>query len=158
MQEEDKTTLPPAGYTLTNAEKDTFCETLHNIRVPQIAGTGMLSTLDEGTRKSQPLLKAFLLSEDELAQESDDEEVFAARKDMDEDTQVDEEVHSPPPNTKKPESSPIQDTDKSTSDSNPELKKYDNILPLTKRKLVKYLRKVARVVFNKITEEQWAQH
>ncbi|GJV76577.1 putative transposase-associated domain-containing protein [Tanacetum coccineum] len=35
MQEEDKTTLPPAGYTLTNAKKDTFCETLHNIRVPQ---------------------------------------------------------------------------------------------------------------------------
>ncbi|GJU07279.1 hypothetical protein Tco_1123709 [Tanacetum coccineum] len=33
MQEEDKTTLPPAGYTLTNAKKDTFCETLHNIRV-----------------------------------------------------------------------------------------------------------------------------
>ncbi|GKA83601.1 hypothetical protein Tco_0805196 [Tanacetum coccineum] len=35
MQEEDKTTLPPAGYTLKNAEKDTFCEMLHNIRVPQ---------------------------------------------------------------------------------------------------------------------------
>ncbi|GJZ40971.1 hypothetical protein Tco_0587857 [Tanacetum coccineum] len=35
MQEEDKTTLPLAGYTLTNVEKDTFCETLHNIRVPQ---------------------------------------------------------------------------------------------------------------------------
>nr|GEY44119.1 hypothetical protein [Tanacetum cinerariifolium] len=35
MQEEDKTTLPPVGYTLTNVEKDTFCETLHNIRVPQ---------------------------------------------------------------------------------------------------------------------------
>ncbi|GJX33692.1 putative reverse transcriptase domain-containing protein [Tanacetum coccineum] len=35
MQEEDKTTLPPADYTLTNAEKDTFYETLHNIRVPQ---------------------------------------------------------------------------------------------------------------------------
>ncbi|GKC27313.1 hypothetical protein Tco_1034607 [Tanacetum coccineum] len=27
MQEEDKTTLPPTGYTLTNDEKDTFCET-----------------------------------------------------------------------------------------------------------------------------------
>ncbi|GKB33654.1 putative transposon, En/Spm-like protein, partial [Tanacetum coccineum] len=27
MQDEDKTTLPPAGYTLTNAEKDIFCET-----------------------------------------------------------------------------------------------------------------------------------
>nr|GEV56619.1 hypothetical protein [Tanacetum cinerariifolium] len=33
MQEEDKTTLPPAGYTMTNVEKDTFCETLHNIKV-----------------------------------------------------------------------------------------------------------------------------
>ncbi|GJW26314.1 putative transposon, En/Spm-like protein [Tanacetum coccineum] len=32
MQEEDKTTLPLAGYTLMNAEKHTFCETLHNIR------------------------------------------------------------------------------------------------------------------------------
>ncbi|GJV95090.1 hypothetical protein Tco_1546667 [Tanacetum coccineum] len=32
MQEEDKPTLPPAGYTLTNAEKDIFCETLYNIR------------------------------------------------------------------------------------------------------------------------------
>ncbi|GJY99965.1 putative transposase-associated domain-containing protein [Tanacetum coccineum] len=35
MQDEDKTTLPPAGYTLTNAEKDIFCETLHNIKVPE---------------------------------------------------------------------------------------------------------------------------
>ena len=34
-QEADKTTLPPAGYTLTNAEKDIFCETLSNIRIPQ---------------------------------------------------------------------------------------------------------------------------
>ncbi|GKA42740.1 putative reverse transcriptase domain-containing protein, partial [Tanacetum coccineum] len=32
-QEEGKTTLPPAGYTLMNAEKDIFCETLSNIRV-----------------------------------------------------------------------------------------------------------------------------
>ncbi|GKD60340.1 putative transposon, En/Spm-like protein [Tanacetum coccineum] len=35
MQEEDKTTLPPVGYTLTNAEKYIFCEMLYNIRVPQ---------------------------------------------------------------------------------------------------------------------------
>nr|GEV13384.1 hypothetical protein [Tanacetum cinerariifolium] len=35
MQEEDKTTLPPAGYTLTNAEKDVFCKMLYNIRVPR---------------------------------------------------------------------------------------------------------------------------
>ncbi|GJR76560.1 putative transposon, En/Spm-like protein [Tanacetum coccineum] len=31
-QDEEKTTLPPAGYTLTNAEKDIFCEMLSNIR------------------------------------------------------------------------------------------------------------------------------
>ncbi|GJU31929.1 putative transposase-associated domain-containing protein [Tanacetum coccineum] len=35
MQKKDKTTLPPAGYTLTNAEKDIFYESLYNIRVPQ---------------------------------------------------------------------------------------------------------------------------
>ncbi|GKB63094.1 hypothetical protein Tco_0919280 [Tanacetum coccineum] len=40
MQDEDKTTLPPAGYTLTNAKKDKkpkihFSETLHNIKVPE---------------------------------------------------------------------------------------------------------------------------
>ncbi|GKA24692.1 putative transposase-associated domain-containing protein [Tanacetum coccineum] len=33
MQDKDKTTLPPSGYTLTNAGKDIFCETLHNIKV-----------------------------------------------------------------------------------------------------------------------------
>ncbi|GKE72504.1 retrovirus-related pol polyprotein from transposon TNT 1-94 [Tanacetum coccineum] len=34
-KKKDKTTLPPAGYTLTNAEKDIFCETLHNIKVSE---------------------------------------------------------------------------------------------------------------------------
>ncbi|GJV64123.1 reverse transcriptase domain-containing protein [Tanacetum coccineum] len=32
MQEEDKTTLPLVGYTLTNAEKYIFCEMLYNIK------------------------------------------------------------------------------------------------------------------------------
>ncbi|GJS13091.1 putative transposon, En/Spm-like protein [Tanacetum coccineum] len=35
MQDEDKSTLPPAGYTLTNAKKDIFCKMLHNIKVPE---------------------------------------------------------------------------------------------------------------------------
>ncbi|GJR33825.1 hypothetical protein Tco_1209509 [Tanacetum coccineum] len=43
----------------------------------------------------------------------------------------------------KPESPPVQDTDESTLDSSPDLKKFDNILPLTERQLVKYLKKVA---------------
>ncbi|GJT03666.1 hypothetical protein Tco_0838128 [Tanacetum coccineum] len=42
--------------------------------------------------------------------------------------------------------------------SSPELKKYDNILPLTKRQLVKYLRKVSRVSLNRLTEDQWEKH
>ncbi|GJT53430.1 hypothetical protein Tco_0988484 [Tanacetum coccineum] len=90
--------------------------------------------------------------------ESDEEEVFVVREDMDEDTQADKEVQSPSPNTDKLESSHVQDTDESTFDSSPELKKYDNILPLTERQLVKYPRKVSRVFFNRITQEQWTRH
>ncbi|GJV53756.1 hypothetical protein Tco_1449497 [Tanacetum coccineum] len=88
-------------------------------------------------------VQAFLLFEDEMAQESDDEEVFEAEEDMEEDTQAEEEQHqSPPPNTDKSKPYPDQETQESESDtSSPELKKYDNILPLTERQLVKYLRK-----------------
>nr|GEY91207.1 hypothetical protein [Tanacetum cinerariifolium] len=51
-------------------------------------------------------IQAYLLFEDELAQESDEEEVFAARDDMEKDTQADEEEHqSPSPNKDKHEPS-----------------------------------------------------
>ncbi|GKA69607.1 hypothetical protein Tco_0775671 [Tanacetum coccineum] len=84
-------------------------------------------------------VQAFLLFEDEMAQESDDEEVFEAEEDMEEDTQAEEEQHqSPPPNTDKSKPYPDQETQESESDtSSPELKKYDNMLPLTERQLVK---------------------
>ncbi|GJU85051.1 hypothetical protein Tco_1292597 [Tanacetum coccineum] len=70
-------------------------------------------------------------------QESDDEEVFSAKEEMDEDIPpIDEEVKSSSPNTDKPDSSYAQDTDESAFDSSsPELKKYDNILTLTERQL-----------------------
>ncbi|GJR60514.1 hypothetical protein Tco_1502676 [Tanacetum coccineum] len=157
----------------------------------QLASTGLPSTLDEGTYKSQPLPKgtdakyqanqtqsarlryqsltknkgktssevepniealqlkifadvqALLLSDDEMVQESEKEKVFVAGEDMDADTQMDIEVQSPLPNTDKLEYSPVQDTDESTSDLIPDLKKFDNILPLIERQLVKYLRKAA---------------
>ncbi|GJX27711.1 hypothetical protein Tco_0235790, partial [Tanacetum coccineum] len=170
----------------------------------QLASIGLLSTLDEGTHKSQPFLKgkakttlfperslkdkdsggnkpptdmepinptvvdplgtgakyqgsrilkpynstfadvqALLLSDDEMVQESDEEEVFEAGEDMDEDTQADTKVQSPLPNTDKPESYHVQDTDESTSDFSPDLKKFDNMLPLAERQLVKFLRKAA---------------
>ncbi|GKF37567.1 hypothetical protein Tco_0114325, partial [Tanacetum coccineum] len=59
-------------------------------------------------------VQALLLFDDEMVQESDEEEVFEVRKYMDEDTQADTEVQSPPPNADKLESSPVQDTDEST--------------------------------------------
>ncbi|GJT76471.1 hypothetical protein Tco_1043196 [Tanacetum coccineum] len=42
--------------------------------------------------------EALLISDDERVQESDEEEVFEAGEDMDEDTQADTKVQSPPPN------------------------------------------------------------
>ncbi|GKA01001.1 hypothetical protein Tco_0673666 [Tanacetum coccineum] len=90
-------------------------------------------------------VQAFLLSEDELDKESDKEEVLAAGEDMDEDPQVAEEVRTPSPKQDQPEPSHVQE---STSDSSsPDLKKFDNIIPLTERQLIKYLRKMSRVLF-----------
>ncbi|GKD04725.1 hypothetical protein Tco_1179699 [Tanacetum coccineum] len=77
-------------------------------------------------------VRAFLLSDDE-AQESE-EEILGADK---------------------PTSSTALYTEASDSDSSSDdlLKKYDNTLPLTERQLIKYLRKVSTVLFNRITEE-----
>ncbi|GJU72138.1 hypothetical protein Tco_1263543 [Tanacetum coccineum] len=104
-------------------------------------------------------IQAYLLFEDKLAQESDEEEVFAIGDDMKEYTQADEEEHkSPSPNKDQPEPSHSLTTQELDSGSLiPDLKKFDNIHPLTKRKLIKYLRKVFRVLFSRITQEQWAQ-
>ncbi|GJQ92772.1 putative transposon, En/Spm-like protein [Tanacetum coccineum] len=51
MQDEDKKTLPRAGYTLTNAKKDIFCETLHNIKVPEGYCSNFSSLLNLKDRK-----------------------------------------------------------------------------------------------------------
>ncbi|GJR85005.1 hypothetical protein Tco_0209016 [Tanacetum coccineum] len=77
---------------------------------------------------------------------SDVDDVLEAGEEIDEDIPpTDEEAQSPPPNQEQPESSHTHETDESDSDSScPDvLKKYDNILPLTKRKLVKYLKNVS---------------
>ncbi|GKB80348.1 hypothetical protein Tco_0947243, partial [Tanacetum coccineum] len=55
-----------------------------------------------------------------------------------------------------PEPSHVQE---SASDSSSlDLKRFDNTLPLTERQLIKYLRKVSRVLFNKIAKKQWEHH
>ncbi|GJV58767.1 hypothetical protein Tco_1464867 [Tanacetum coccineum] len=74
-------------------------------------------------------IQAYLLSKDELDKESAKEES---------------------------EASHVQE---STSDSSsPDLKKFDNTLPLIEIQLIKYLRKMLRVLFSRITENQWEQH
>ncbi|GKA00810.1 retrovirus-related pol polyprotein from transposon TNT 1-94 [Tanacetum coccineum] len=74
--------------------------------------------------------------------------------------QVDEiqstRLRSPSPKQDQPEPSHVQ---KSASDSSsPGLNKFDNILPLTERQLIKYLQKMSRALFNRITKKQWEQH
>nr|GEZ48394.1 hypothetical protein [Tanacetum cinerariifolium] len=95
-----------------------------NPTIVDLLGTGAKYQVDEthSTRlryRSLPKNKGQTSSEDEMAQESDDEEVFVVGEDMDADTHADEEEY---------------------------------------QQLVKYLRKVSRVLFKIITEEQWAQH
>ncbi|GJZ52767.1 hypothetical protein Tco_0607652 [Tanacetum coccineum] len=76
-------------------------------------------------------VQAFVLFEDAFDKKSDEEEVLAAGEDMDEDPQVAEEVRTLSPKQDQPEPSHVQE---STSDSSsPDLKKFDNILPLTER-------------------------
>ncbi|GKC07133.1 hypothetical protein Tco_0998743 [Tanacetum coccineum] len=98
-------------------------------------------------------IQAFLLSGDELDKDSDEEEVLDAGDDIDEDLQGDKEVRTPSPKQYQPEPSHVQES--AFDSSSPNLKKFDNILPLTERQFIKYLRKMSRVLFNRITEKQW---
>ncbi|GJS58915.1 hypothetical protein Tco_0653699 [Tanacetum coccineum] len=79
-------------------------------------------------------IQALLLSEDELDQESD-EEVLEAVAELDEDPD-----------------------DSNSASSDDILERYDNILPLTERQLIKYLRKVCDVLFYRITDDHWEKH
>ncbi|GJR08097.1 putative nucleotidyltransferase, ribonuclease H [Tanacetum coccineum] len=88
------------------------------------------------TPVADPSGTAFLLSDDELDKESDEEEVLATEDDMDEDPRDDKEVTTPSQKQDQPEPSHVQE---STYDSSIlDLKKFDNILPLTERQLIKY--------------------
>ncbi|GJU43169.1 hypothetical protein Tco_1200435 [Tanacetum coccineum] len=80
---------------------------------------------------ADPSGTALLLSDDELDKDSDEEEVLAAGDDMDEDPQDDKEVRTPLPKQDQPKPS---------------------------HQLIKYLRKMSRVLFKRITEKQWEQH
>ncbi|GKC09571.1 hypothetical protein Tco_1001181, partial [Tanacetum coccineum] len=101
-------------------------------------------------------IQSFLLSNDELYKESDEEEVLAAGDDMDEDPQDDLEVRTPSLGPSQTDPSQVQES--ASDSSSHDLKKFDNTLPLIERQLIKYLRKMSRVLFNRITEKQSEQH
>ncbi|GJU52641.1 hypothetical protein Tco_1226355 [Tanacetum coccineum] len=143
--------------------------------------TGLPSTLDEGTRQSKPLPEGTAThpkdsggnkqpldkditsttSNEGTAKttphpEGDEEKVLATGEDMNEDPQDDKEVRTPLLKQDQPELSHVLES--ASDSSSPDLKKFDNILPLAERQLIKYLRKMSRVLFNRITEKQWEQH
>ncbi|GJR88239.1 hypothetical protein Tco_0212250 [Tanacetum coccineum] len=74
-------------------------------------------------------IQAFLLSDDELDKDSDEEDVLAAGDDMDEDHQDDKEVRTPSPKQDQLEPSHVQES--ASNSSSPDLKRFDNILSLT---------------------------
>ncbi|GJR06308.1 hypothetical protein Tco_0529292 [Tanacetum coccineum] len=87
-------------------------------------------------------IQPFLLSDDELDKDSDEEEVLVVGDDMDEDPQDDKEVRTPSPKQDQPELSYVQES--ASDSSSPDLEKFNNILPLTEWQLNKYLRKMSR--------------
>ncbi|GJX95048.1 hypothetical protein Tco_0349634 [Tanacetum coccineum] len=117
-------------------------------RQTQLAIKGIHSPLDEGTLTSKPLLEEV----------GKTQPPYKGTNTKDKDSKG----LKPPPDMKpsptlvsdtsrtdakyQPESSHTHETDESNSDSScPDvLKKYDNILPLTKRKLVKYLKNISQ--------------
>nr|GEY88365.1 hypothetical protein [Tanacetum cinerariifolium] len=90
-----------------------------------------------------------------------EEDVLGAGEEMDDNPQSAETQHqSSPPQEDKHISSTAPHTEASDTDSSCDkiLKKYDDTLSLTERPLVKYLRKVSRVLFERIIKDQWDKH
>ncbi|GJR91755.1 ribonuclease H-like domain-containing protein [Tanacetum coccineum] len=85
-------------------------------------------------------VRAFLLSDDES-----EEYILGAGEEIDEDKS--QSSHAP--------STEASNTDSSSDDI---LKKYDNTLLLTEHRLVKYLRKMSKALFTRISEDNWENH
>ncbi|GJZ12728.1 retrovirus-related pol polyprotein from transposon TNT 1-94 [Tanacetum coccineum] len=99
-------------------------------------------------------IQAFLFSDDELDKDSDEQEVLAVGDDMDEDPQDDKEVRTLSPKQDQPKPSHVQES--VLDSSSPDLKKFNNILPLTERQLIKYLWKMSRAPVDQYYNENIA--
>ncbi|GKA97810.1 hypothetical protein Tco_0825704 [Tanacetum coccineum] len=131
------------------------------IHTPVADPSGTSKTSSEVEPDTKPLqlhtftnIQAFLLFEDELEKESDEEDVLAAGDDMDEDPQDDAEVRTPSPAQTQHEPSHVQES--ASYSSSLDLKKFDNTLLLIERKLIKYLRKMFRASIKEYYEENIA--
>ncbi|GJX64079.1 hypothetical protein Tco_0298422 [Tanacetum coccineum] len=82
--------------------------------------------------------------QNESENKSDEEEVLDVGDDMHEDPQDDAEVKNPSTNQAQPDLSHVQES--ASDSSSPDLKRFDNTLPLTERQLIKYLRKVPPLI------------
>ncbi|GJV51250.1 hypothetical protein Tco_1446991 [Tanacetum coccineum] len=103
-------------------------------------------TPDEGTTKTTPHLEGLLGDKDSGGN--------IPPTDM-------EPIHTPitdPSGTGLTQPDPSHVQESASDSSSTDLKKFDNILPFIERQLIKYIRKMSKVLFNQITEKQWEQH
>ncbi|GKF17202.1 hypothetical protein Tco_0062120, partial [Tanacetum coccineum] len=119
----------------------------------------------EGELHTQPIVlstyadvRDFLLFDDES-----EEDILGAGEEIYEEPQavgIAETHHQTPPQADKPQSSHAPSTEASDTDSYSDdiLRKYDNTLPLTEHQLVKYLRKMSKALFTRISEDNWEKH
>nr|GEX20151.1 hypothetical protein [Tanacetum cinerariifolium] len=120
-----KTTLHPKGSRGDKDSRGTNHLMIWNHYTPlMLISHGLM----QNTKRTRPNVQAILLSKDE-AQESD-EEVLAAGDDMDDDPRDDKEVRTPSLKQDQPTPSHVQES--ASNSSSLDLKRFDNILPLTK--------------------------
>ncbi|GJT55727.1 hypothetical protein Tco_0990781, partial [Tanacetum coccineum] len=148
----------------------------------QLASTRLPSTLSEGTRKSKPLLEITATPPKDLGgniQPLDRDITSTTSDEVTTKTMTrlegllgdkDSGGNIPPADmepihllafllsddeSKEDILGAASDTDSSSDDI---LRKYDNFLPLTKRQLVKYLRKMSNALFTRISKDNWENH
>ncbi|GKA01462.1 hypothetical protein Tco_0674127 [Tanacetum coccineum] len=129
----------------------------------QLTSTGFPSTLDEGTHKLKPLPESTATHPKDSG--GNKQPLHRDITSMTSDKGTAKTTPHPkgslgdkdsggniPPNDMEPVHPPVADL------SGTGAKKYDNTLPLTEHRLVKYLRKMLKALFTRISEDNWEKH
>nr|GEV11569.1 putative ribonuclease H-like domain-containing protein [Tanacetum cinerariifolium] len=161
---ETKTTSTPKP---TEGSKQSYSVSSDTIPNPQdlernihVASMRFPSTLDEGTRKSQPLPESIGAKYQEDQTQSTRFRYHSLTKNKEKPSHEEELDTTFGPLyicRYKPQSSHAPSVEASNTDSSCDdiIKKYDNSLLLTERQLLKYIRKVSTIMFDRITEDNW---